>query len=442
MKASLQSAVVILAVCGYLGWEKRVALATAREEHDRVLAEAAALGIDPSAPAADDLKHFAAKLQRRESSAREAQAISYASKLVAFVKKMKEMEHSGNEPNEAQQQEILSMLAEMIALDAAQLKVLIAELRRSPDLDDSSRREVLNLSMMMLASEHPEAALNLVAESSDLLEPQHRDQAITAAIGKLAKDNPLAAVDWIRRHLKEHPELASNNARKSAVEGISAQDPKLAFSLLREWTMTADFNLVGGIVREAAKDPAARATMLESLRDYLKEVPEDMRRSVSDTAMSALANRATVDGFEKSSAWLSTTNLSPEEILRFTTSLTYSRTEADTGKWISWMQERLPAEAAGRKSENLLREWATKDYQAAAHWINESPGGPARDRAIRTYAETVAPYERLPLRSGRKRFPIPLNAKGCWTSFIPVGKRKTKPPRHGSQSRMESPNRR
>ena len=58
----------------------------------------------------------------------------------------------------------------MLSLNGDELKILIAELRGRTDMDDEMRKGMIGFSIMMLAQEHPEKALAIFTESSDLLE--------------------------------------------------------------------------------------------------------------------------------------------------------------------------------------------------------------------------------------------------------------------------------
>ena len=69
------------------------------------------------------------------------------------------------------------------------------------------------------------------------------------------------------------------------------------------------------------------------------------------------------------------------------------RTRDDTGKWIEWMAEKLPAGDWESKAGGLMDQWTRNDYKAAGAWLNGAAEGPAKQAAVKSYAQAVAPYD-------------------------------------------------
>lgn len=65
----------------------------------------------------------------------------------------------------------------------------------------------------------------------------------------------------------------------------------------------------------------------------------------------------------------------------------------ETGQWVEWVGQTLPAGQADPNIKNMVRQWTQDDYQAAGSWLATSPEGPAKNTAVRSYAETVSDYD-------------------------------------------------
>jgi hypothetical protein len=48
------------------------------------------------------------------------------------------------------------------------------------------------------------------------------------------------------------------------------------------------------------------------------------------------------------------------------------------------MRQSLPADQVDRRIENLIHQWASRDYQAAAQWATSQPEGKDREQVLKT----------------------------------------------------------
>ena len=79
-------------------------------------------------------------------------------------------------------------------------------------------------------------------------------------------------------------------------------------------------------------------------------------------------------------------------------------TSADAGKWTDWVSANLPPDKASDTVAAMIENWATRDFKAAAEWLNSADQGPLRDEAVSHYAKAIAPIE-------------PVAAAGCHISL-------------------------
>ncbi len=402
MKTSLLLSLLILAAGALLGWKRHGDLITLREVHTQVAEEARALGLEPEKLAAAGQPPPRLKSDRGGAADKVAEARSFAGELIAFVKEMKEIEKSGEPPDAETQQRIMKLLGRFMDLSPAQIKTVIDELKDSPELDDKTRREIVGLSIMMLANEHPEAALAVFTETSDMAGMADMgSHVVSSSLGKWAEKDPFGALEWVRKNSEKHSDLITDEAKAAIVAGAARQDPKLALSLLREVDLKETHQQVGALVR-SLHGAEERDSLLAALRADKKHA--DLLKPV----LSALGGRLVGEGFETSQAWLSSANLSESETADLAEGLSPWRAMGDTGRWIEWMADKLPEQRLDSKVGQMVEQWTRDDYQAAGEWINTAPEGPARQAAVKSYAKTLSSYEP--------------EAAAQWALTLPVGK--------------------
>jgi hypothetical protein len=395
MKASLTITAIILAVAGIMGWQNHAKLTDARDVRKRLVEEARALGLEAEEVLKGGSSPRRMKTQREAGEDKQAHAKDFAKRLAAFANEMKKAQESGEEPDPGMQKRIFAIIDEMLNLDASQLKTLVAELRVLPDVDEEMRRGIIGFAIMTMAEDHPAAALALFTESSDILSEGGgpSNHVVTSALAKWAEDDPMAALEWVRANAKTHPDVVNDKTQLGILTGAARQDPRLAFKLIGELGVKNPREAGEGIAR-AVKTPAERTAVLEALRNHLKSSTDTAaNEELEKSTMQALGGKMANEGYDASISWLESAALSGTEAKAVAESLSWWEVKGDTGKWIDWMSDKLPAEKFNHKVGEMMEQWTRQDYKAAGEWINASEDGPARQAAARTYAVTVAPYE-------------------------------------------------
>lgn len=389
MKASIALSILILAAAALFGWQQQGQLDAARETRLQVMAEARALGLAPDTLLAAGTAPLPAKLGRVGSADRAAAATAFARELIAFAVEMKEAEkNSSGVPDEAMQARALETMAGLLDFNADQIQQVIAELKASTEIDEKTRGEIIAFSVMMMANDHPESALAMFTETSELKEMQGMgDHIVSAALAKWAEKDPLAAHEWIRANSEKHSELVSDQAKAAVVAGAAKQDPKLAIRLLDELEL-GNMGQVAISLAMSAQSPEDSAGLLAALREG-----GDKHRALLHSVIGSMAGQVSGGTFEQSQQWLAAAKLSDTEMAEFAESISPWQTGGNTGKWIDWMAGKLPPEELGPKIDEFVRQWTRQDFKAAGEWINRSPEGPAKVAAVKSFAETVAPFE-------------------------------------------------
>lgn len=387
MKASLFTTLVILAAGGLLGWQQHGRLLTVRETHLQVTAEAQALGLSPTALLEAGKPPLATKTSRTDAADKLAEAKALARELIDFAQEMKKQQESGEQPDPEFQKRIMELLGRFMDLGPAQLKAVIADLKASEEIDDEMRQGIIGFAIMTLANDQPEAALALFTESADMKGMAGMgNHVVSSSLGKWAEKDPLGALEWVRANSEKHAALITEEAKAAILAGAAKQDPKLALGLTDDLEIK-DPNAIGSSLARSAKTPEERDALLTALRG------DKQRADVLKSALTSIGGQLSSEGFEASEAWLSSAKLSTEESAGIAVGISAWQTGADTGKWIDWMADKVPADTLNAKVDDLVAQWTQRDFKAAGEWVNGTAEGPAKIAAVKAFARTVAPYE-------------------------------------------------
>ena len=391
MRISIALSLLILAIGAAVGWQDHQRLIAVREDHAKLVAEAASSGITLAAVHQED----GVRLTKRVRENKEEDARSAAARFIAFAKEMQAIEEKGDQPDENVQKQIIDLMDLMMSLDASQLKTVIAEIRASKDIKDEMRQGLIGFSIMTLANDHPQAALALFTESSDLMEGNGMsNHVISSSLTKWAKEDPLGALEWVRKNGEKFPDVVNDDAKRGMIAGAASNDPKLAFQLIGELGFKDTEGAIDSIM-DSAKTTAERTAVLTALRDHLAAMPEgEEKQQISSSSIQSLAQNAAKEGFESGSRWIEGAGFTPEQFADLAGGgFSYQIKSGETGKWVEWMGRTLPEGKADAGIQNMMKRWTQSDYQAAGKWLSSTPDGPARNVSIRSYAETVSRYE-------------------------------------------------
>jgi hypothetical protein len=238
----------------------------------------------------------------------------------------------------------------------------------------------------MLANDQPESAIALATESTGIKGMEDMlGHTVSTSLGKWAEKDPLAAMEWVRKNSEKHANLITEETKAAILAGAAKQDPKLALSMVNDLGLNEP-RVADGLVR-SARSAEERTALLQTLRDGKDQ------NDLTKTTLSALGGQLTNDGFESSQAWLSSAKLSKDETLSVAQGISSWQAGPDSGKWIEWMDGKVPDDTLKQKTDELVQQWTRTDYKAAGEWIGTLKNGTAKNSAIKSFAKTVAPYE-------------------------------------------------
>ena len=394
MKIPIALSLLILVLGSVLGWQQNQRQASVCARHEKLVAQAAQLGItfDPTSA----VEGVRVTKRGRQHEDKEAVAKTLAAEYVAFAKEGEAMKKKGGQPAMATHEQAQKFKDRILALNPTQMKILIAEVRANQDLKPETQKELISLPIMILISDQPQTAFAMLTESPDFMKENGMDiVTVSSSLAKWAKDDPAAALEWVRANSAKFPDLVAEGAKRRVISGTAVSDPKLAFKLVAELGLKDGDKAISNIVN-AAKTSEERTAILTALRAHLSTLPEgEIRDQASRAAIQELGVNAAKEGFEAGSKWLENAALNREQLAEFC-DLSNGIKREESGKWIEWIGTKLPVEKV-EKSTNCIRrmvlEWTEKDYQAAGKWLAATPDSPSKNISIRYYAETVAKYE-------------------------------------------------
>ena len=390
MKLPLVLTLVILAAGSIWGVRENQHLNRLREQHRLVVKEAAALGI-PVDHSKSVVPTKATKRQREEVGLKGRE---FAERLADFAKTLKEMETTGNPPDEATKKRIIEMMDGLLALNSGELKALIAELKGRQDLDEEMKKGMISFSIIMLAQQNPQAALAFFTESSDLLGDHPMSKhALTSALTQWAKDQPLAALEWIQKNADKHPDLVTDDTRTAVIAGTAKNNITLALQLIGELKLSIEKSEVMNRIAQAATTPQQRTELLNALRRQAETTSDKAAgEKLLSKGLQSLFSQVAGTGYDATMAWLESAALSDTETATMVSAgLNHYQTKGETGKWLDWLSSQ-PAQSDDF-TRNLVRQWTEKDYKAAGEWLSRAPAGRHKETATISYLETIAPYE-------------------------------------------------
>jgi hypothetical protein len=399
MKASITLSVLILAIGSYCGWRQSEHLDVIRETHCQVAIELHALGLSPETIGTQGKRALRSKREREETTDRTAEAKAVAGELIDW-KKSAEAGHTDKE-------RIEELMDKLEGFTPSQIEAVIAKIRASGDLGEKARSHVAELSLLMLGRNHPQGALDLFIDSSDVVSMAGMGQhIISTSLDNWAKENPAGALEWLRQNGEKRPELMTDRTKSAIIYGAAKKDPNLALSWVGELKL-GDKSLISSGLAGSVSTPEERTALLAALRDFKNDDGTLLKKTLGFMAAFIAGN-----DFEASQAWLSSVKLTDQEMKHFTEGLQYYATQGDTGHWINWMADKLPEDQLPQKVGKFVWEWAENDYRAAGEWIDGSPDGPAKEAAVNAYAKVLAPHQP--------------DSAAQWALTLPEGKERDK----------------
>ena len=384
MKISIALSVLILAAAASLRWHDSQRLAVVRENHTKLLAEAATFGITLDFARPAEVIRFTPRERERKNVEAKAAAAAY----IAYKKGQP---HTTQE-KEARRAHAMDPTACLLALDPTQAQLFLDEIRDARDLSDETRKDMIGFALWTLCDKCPQPVLALFTETFDLLKADdYRCRTvISSSLAKWSEEDPKAACEWVRKNGGKFPELVTDDTRIEMISGAARHDPKFAFKLIAELGIqnsSSALREIGG----SAKTPDERTALLFALREHLTTLPDEKtRHETTGTLMSTFTDRLAGEGFTAATQWIAGANCTPAELENIAGDLGISVKRDEAGQWVDWVGKQVPAGKSEAPIRSIVSRWTEADYQAAGKWLSTMPPSATKNAAVRSYAETVS----------------------------------------------------
>jgi hypothetical protein len=389
LKTSVLIAAIVLIVGVMSGWWQWKRLEYLEAEGRELAEEAARRGlVSADSPEASFGRSSKVHLRDRENKLREHAEL--VADLIAYA-----VESESELAGMAGRGRGLELSARIAALDAAGIRALVAALAAKADVPESLRSHTLAFALMVHAADHPAAAAAILVEHKGLMnDPWMRTMAVSSTMRHWGMVDPEGAARWLAANGEAHPEIAGDDAKRSLLSGIAANDPARAFGMLAGLRMDDVDGAVQAIIEAGMNDPTKRDGVFTALRAHAASLDDEVRRGeVLDEGFESLARSVKGGDFRVLSSWMDQAAFTADEKQRFVQGLGYSKTRQDTGRWVEWLAGSVPPAGLADPVSLLVGEWTHQDYRAAGEWLAKLPESPARAPAVEAYAGAVAEFE-------------------------------------------------
>lgn len=372
---------MILAIAAVIVWRIDTRLADARAIGGKLVAESGGPGIRTGDIRATDRN-------RPSRAEREQEAKRLAVAYIALPKaKQRIVIPSVEYATDVEQQ--------IAALDPSRLKIFIADVLASMELDGTIVPERVNNLLRNLARNDPRGALALFTEHASVCRKDLGFDVVSTALGAWAKDDPLAAVEWMKKNAGEFPEALSGQSIANVFHWAAEKDPRLAFSLITGLGLDSRnaHSAMNDIVTVAKTDEERTAT-LAAFREYRDANQADkVLTQAADDNLGYLATGLRKESFEAASKWVESAKLTPKELDSFCGEMTRNYDGDEPAQWIEWIGANFPPGKGDDPIMDLIRCWTNQDYEAAGKWLASAAEGPVKNAAIRSYAQEIFPHD-------------------------------------------------
>jgi hypothetical protein len=379
MRIHLIVSVIIIAIAAGLNRHFDERLTTANSERAALSAKAAEFGI--SAETNRPTRHAV-----RPGIEHAVDAHQLARDYIGLMRKTR----NGETPDETTKAAFGKIQARFPDLNATEWKIILTALLDTEDIDKEERLQISRYWLRQyLAKSNPHAALQFVKEHAAAFNDMEGVEAVVSdALRELAKNDPLAAVEWMKKNDAELPVGIKLKFQHAVIDTVASKDPELAFSLISELKFDDGYNQTAmQKIVTTAKSDDERNTTLAALRKYRDANKNDKQLSSAAERMVGYFSWGFKEtGIKGAKAWIAGSNLTEKELGAFCDELSRNYDGTEHAEWIEWMGETLPPDLGTSPIMDLISRWTDRDYEAAGKWLTSAPEGPAKIAAIRGYA--------------------------------------------------------
>jgi hypothetical protein len=396
-KTSILVSTILLTLGVAISWRDYRQLASARVSQSKLTAKLAEVGIRFDLPQPGK-KVGIAKRQREKKEENHQESNSG---LIALIREITADLKSSGKLDPTISAKLRDFETRLKSLDTAQWRALLAEIQADKAFEECGNTNAILSSMMMEMSvyfrdsDQPQTFLTLAKQFPALLK-DNQDSLNYMGSNLLlwTKEDPVAAVAWLRENHATFPRLANSyDVSEKMLSIVALKDPAMAFQLIDELGITRRDYAARDITRytETAEN---RTEILSALQHYVSGMPEGGERdAILNSGVAGLVESAMMQGFETGTEWISHAGITPEQYAGALDYVVYDGKFNSRSQWIDWLIPHLPEEQAAEQVGKLVTFWVKKDHKSAGEWISHNAHGLVKNAAIYAYSYEVAAYE-------------------------------------------------
>lgn len=344
----------------------------------------------------DDLEAtFRQLLAIKDPGVRQAALVAYLDRLpvekwggfLAAVRKLAERGEFEDQPGSfmAGLGLLESVFSHMMAREPENLLSLTLETRDGQEINDDGERddETAMVAFRFWAGHDLPAAMAYFEKNFRSLPPDKQRNAAAGLAREFVKHDPAGAFAWI----KGLPDENKSHVAHGAFQTLSHVDSEAA---LRFLVTEKDLPNRENFAEDMAKGWAA--TKPEEALAWAKGLPEDLTARAVKGAMDQLAEK------DFSAALRETTSLTPTQQDFALRSLADNLNDdpARTSEMLRLVEAAPEGDGRAEAARQALRQWTTKDPEAASAWVAAQPDGPTRDAAIQGFGKSAVASKLAP----------------------------------------------
>ena len=274
---------------------------------------------------------------------------------------------------------MIAQMDDIISLNQKELQRLIEIISAEPDFDQRVRVSLLTFAFHRWCEKDKPEALLFFTQSPQLAEQIGRSlQNLIGNTVRLWTDQePDEAISWIRDSRNQFTDGILDSIAYPFIKSIVRQRPIETFDLVNEFSKKPH-SFFPVIFQDNDLSITERTQALTRIRKMAESLEESAAREkflFENTKALVLGQKNKQGDFQAAIDTIAANQLKIDD-LEFIwnpaiTDLGYHIKDEQTGEWITWLRENIPAEKSDRRVKQLLKNWQGRDSEGAAAFARE-----------------------------------------------------------------------
>ena len=366
--------IILSLILVVIAWRNQIQLGQLKEEYLDLENRIKSLGIDPINPTAFS--------QRTRSIDQQEDIEALARDFIAVGIDFKSSFNDDlfSKLDTRSKDRLISQVNRVLALNQKGLRQLIELFIAEPELDKAIRSKLLNFTILRWAELNPSNALDFLTQSPQLSSQLERSMHIllTRMVTSWATEAPDDVVAWLDR---DHLQVDANS-RSSVLyhltRAIVTERPLETFELINKHS-EKPHSYFPIIYRNNKLTLAERIEIFRRVQEIAPEVEDHKAGEIflkKNLKALVLGQQNQQSDFQTSINMIKAVDLKIDDIEFIwnpaINDLSYHIKDEETGKWINWLRDSVPAEKSTHRIKQLLKSWNRRDTEAATEFAKKN----------------------------------------------------------------------